>query len=356
MAERASEQRPPARELARRGLVTTTTAAAVVIVLMILWKASAIFLTIFAAILFAIFLRSISHWIHQKTPLGERSALAVTALLFIGAAVLATIFVAPSVSEQFDELSRTLPRSIERLEETLGQYGWAEWTLEQLRRGGEAMEPAETARRAGAFLGVVAGGVTFILLTIFAGFYIALSPHVYRGALIRLVPPESRRRADEVLVAVESTLRWWLLGRFVSMIAIGVLTWIGLLLLDVPLALVLGVIAGLLSFVPFVGPVLSAIPAVLLALTIDPSKAWHVIILYSVIQMIESYLITPVVEKKAVWLPPALTVAVEVLGGVLLGALGVIFATPLTAVAIVLVKMLYVQDLFGEEVEVSRAD
>jgi predicted PurR-regulated permease PerM len=353
MAERASQQSPPARELARRALVITTTGAAVLIVLLILWRASAIFLTIFGAILFAIFLRSISHWIHKKTPLSERWALVVTVLLFVGAGALGTYFLAPSVSEQFDELSQTLPASIDALEERLSRYGWAQWILEQ---GGTLMEPGEAARRAGTVMGAVAGGVTFILLTIFAGFYIALSPHIYRGALLRLVPPSSRPRADEVLVAVESTLRWWLLGRFVSMVAIGVLTWIGLLLLDIPLALVLGFIAGLLSFVPFVGPVLSAIPAILLALAIDPSKAWHVIILYTVIQMIESYLITPFVEKKAVWLPPALTVTVEVLGGVLLGALGVIFATPLTAVAIVLVKMLYLQDLFGEKVEVSRAD
>jgi len=136
------------------------------------------------------------------------------------------------------------------------------------------------------------------------------------------------------------------------MLILGVLTTLGLWILGIPLALTLGIIAAVLSFIPNIGPIISAVPAILIALIESPSKALYVIFLYIGIQTVESYLITPIIQKKAVHLAPALLIAVQIMIGVLLGALGLLLATPLMVVIIVLVQMLYVQDTLGYDVTV----
>ena len=127
------------------------------------------------------------------------------------------------------------------------------------------------------------------------------------------------------------------------------LTTIGLWLLDVPLALVLGLIAALFTFIPNIGPILSAIPAVLFGLTVSPQQALYVGLLYGGIQVVESYLLTPLVQRKTIELPPALTLAAQVLLGVTFGGLGVALAAPLTAVTVVGTRMLYVEDALGKQ-------
>lgn len=342
-------------ELARIALITTTVAMAVVAFGLLLWKASNVVLIVFGAVLFAIFLTSIGGWIASHTRMGKRMGVVTTIILLAGLIGTGAYFLAPRIADQFDELSRTIPSSVEQLRTQLEQYEWGQWLMARLPKAEQLMSPSAAAKRAGVFFSSLFGGVTAILVILFAGIFMAFNPAVYRGAIVRLVPPARRSRADEILIALESTMAWWLVGRFFEMIVVGSLTWLGLTLLDVPLALTLGLIAGLLSFIPYVGPVLSAVPAILLALTIDPSKALHVVLLYVAIQAVESNLITPLIEKKTVWLPPALTIVMQVLFGVLFGPLGVLFATPITATFIVLAKMLYIEDLLGEQVEVSRA-
>ena len=148
----------------------------------------------------------------------------------------------------------------------------------------------------------------------------------------------------EVLAAVGSTLRWWLWGKLLGMLVIGVLTTLGLWRLGVPLALTLGLLAALLTFIPNIGPILAVIPAALLD---SPAKALYVLGLYLPIQTVESYLITPLVQRLTISMPSALTITAQLVLGVLLGAMGVVLATPLTAAAVVLMKMLYVEDALG---------
>jgi predicted PurR-regulated permease PerM len=159
-----------------------------------------------------------------------------------------------------------------------------------------------------------------------------------------LLPPARRSRAHELLSAIGHTLRWWLFGRAVGMTIVGIATTTGLWLLDVPLALVLGLIAAALDFVPYVGPILAAAPGILVALSGGMSHAIYVALLYLAIQLLEGYVLTPLIEQRSVRLPPALTIGAQVLLGVLVGALGVLFATPLTAALVVLIKGLYVED------------
>jgi predicted PurR-regulated permease PerM len=180
------------------------------------------------------------------------------------------------------------------------------------------------------------------------GFYMAVAPRVYVEGVIHLVPVTRRGRAGEVLQALGRTLRWWLFGRWISMTVVGLLTTAGLWLLGVPLALTFGLLAALLTFIPYLGPIISAIPPMLLVLVQSPMQALYVVSLYLGVQGVESYLLTPLVQQRTVSVPPALTITAQVLLGLLLGTFGVILATPLIAVTLVLVKMLYIEDVLGK--------
>ena len=180
--------------------------------------------------------------------------------------------------------------------------------------------------------------------------YFAAQPFIYVNGIVTLVPKDKRARAREVLDEIGLTLSKWLFGKMCSMLLVGAFTAIGLTILGVPLALILGIIAGLLDFIPYLGPLMAGVPGVLIALTISPELAMYTVALFGFIQLAEGYLLQPLVEKKTVALPPALTITMQVLLGALFGLAGVALATPLTAVLAVLVSMLYVQDVLGDNV------
>jgi predicted PurR-regulated permease PerM len=143
-------------------------------------------------------------------------------------------------------------------------------------------------------------------------------------------------------------LRRWLLGRLLSMAVVGVMTWIGLALLGIRLALSLAVLAATLAFVPYIGPVLALLPAALLGLLQGPAMAGYVVALYLGVQLVESYLITPLIQRSTVALPPGLILATQVLMGALTGGLGVVLATPMLAALVVLTNRVYVEGVLGD--------
>ena len=168
--------------------------------------------------------------------------------------------------------------------------------------------------------------------------------------LLLLLSSEHRERGREILAALGGGLGWWLFGRAVTMISLGILTTIALWFFGIPLALVLGIIAGLLLFVPYLGAIAAAIPAMLVALMESPEKALWVACIYTGVHVFEGYCITPFVQRRAVALPPALLLSVQILSAALFGMIGVIFSTPLTVVVIILIQALYLHDVLGEEV------
>jgi predicted PurR-regulated permease PerM len=197
-----------------------------------------------------------------------------------------------------------------------------------------------------------ASAFTNALIVFVIGVYLALDPGPYTDGIVRLVPKTQRDRISEVLAAIGHTLRWWMVGRGASMAVVGILTGVGLLIAGIPLAFSLGVIAALFSFVPYIGPIASAVPALLVALTVSPVKALYVLGIYAAVQFLESYLVTPLIQERAVSIPPALLVSVQVVAGVLAGALGVLLATPMGVALVVAVQMLYVEDALGDRVDV----
>ncbi|MEJ2503166.1 MAG: AI-2E family transporter, partial [Gemmatimonadota bacterium] len=275
-------------------------------------------------------------------------------LLVVLAATAAFWFLAwPQLQGQAGRLASEVPRVIADV---------AEWAREQYRTlvpaGPQARQEAETTMRqrlqgeamdmvAGALplLNTAVGTFTGALVTLFAAVFLVLDPEGYLERGLRLVPPDGRARIRDALRETGATLKRWIAGMSVSMVVIFAATSLGLWALGVPAALVLGLIAGFLVFIPFIGPALSAIPALAMALTVSPIMMAWVALLYFAVQLLESNLLTPMVMREAVDLQPAATLLFQMGMGVLFGFLGLLLAEPMFAAIQVLVKRLYVDRL-----------
>jgi predicted PurR-regulated permease PerM len=198
----------------------------------------------------------------------------------------------------------------------------------------------------------VAGLLLVLVLTI----YVGTDPDTYHRGLMHLFPHSARSRAGEVLSVMAATLRRWLRTQLLAMIAIGVVTTIALFILGIPAAIPLGILAGLLEFIPTIGPVLSAIPAVLMGFVISPEKALTVALVYAAIQLVENHVLIPMLMKEGMDLPPALTIISQALMGMIFGFIGLLVAVPILAATIVGVKMLYVEGVVGDEVDLGEDD
>ena len=201
-------------------------------------------------------------------------------------------------------------------------------------------------------LAAIAGFILVMFLTI----YIAADPRVYHDGLMHLFPHGARRRAGEVLTAMATVLRKWLVAQLVAMLVIGTVTTVALLVLRVEAALPLGILAGLMEFIPTVGPLLSAVPAVAMGFVDSPEKALTIALVYTGIQFLENHLLIPILMKEGVDIPPAVTILAQALMAMVFGFLGLLCAVPMTAAAMVAVKMLYVQDVVGDDVSIIEGD
>ena len=199
----------------------------------------------------------------------------------------------------------------------------------------------------------VVGG---LLLIVFLAIYIGADPDLYHAGLMHLFPHHSRKRAGEVFSSMALVLRRWLVTQLIAMVVIGTITTVVLLILDVKAAFALGALAGLLEFIPTIGPLLSAIPAVAMAFLDSPDKALAVAIAYGAIQFLENHLLIPLLMKGGIDLPPALTVVSQALLAMVFGFLGLMVAVPLVAAIVVAVKMLYVEGVVGDDVMVLPED
>lgn len=334
------------KSVARTTLIQASVYVLLVSLVLLVVTAAEVFLLVFGGILFAVLLHGVAGWLHRKSGMNEKLALALAIVVPLALAALVGWLIAPSVGDQAGELAERLPAAFARLKQQLMQYEWVSraWQstdhLRELAPGGSSEMDYVSGFFSSTF-GML-GNAVFIL---FVGLFLSLDPALYINGIVRLVPPARRPRTREVLGATGIVLRNWLIAKLAAMAVIGVLTTLGLMLLDIDLALVLGVIAALLSFIPNFGPIASVIPAALIGLVAGPDKALYVLLLYAAIQAVESYALTPYLQKRMVAMPPALLLTMQVLLGVLTGILGVIFATPLTAAAMVMVKKFYVEDV-----------
>lgn len=315
-----------------------------------------VLLLIFAGILFAVFVRGLRSFLFSRLErLPEKVGTAITLLILIGAFSAFVILLAPQLAEQLPKLLEEMPKALATVQEKTGGFH----QLSELVQTDEGAPPAFVENLSTKVLGVFAttfGVITSLFVIFFVGVYLCFAPCYYRDGIFTLMPLSWHERAKQVFQALDYTLSHWLIGRFAGMLLVSVSSYIGLLLLEVPLPMSLAVLAGLLTFIPNLGPIISAIPAVLLGYMESPSTALYVVLLYLGIQAVESYIVTPLIQQREISLPPVLTLTSQILFVNIFGFLGLLLATPITATVLVLVKMLYIEDVLGKSTDINGSD
>lgn len=317
------------------------------------------FLLVFAGIFFAVLLNYASNWLVSKIPVKYGFALFLVLLFITAILVLIILLIGPSMVEQVQDMTKTLPDSLQNLRNKITQTSLGENLFEELPTDiGALLEDKEEvmSRIVGSFSTTI-GAIANFFIIIITGIFLASTPGIYTQGFVRLFPLNLRPRLKEVMLKTQHSLSLWMMAKLISMLVVGVFTAIGLEILGMPMPYALALIAGLFSFIPNIGPYLALAPAILIALMQGGNMFVYVLILYFGIQIVESYLITPMIEKKMVQLPPALTLFWMVLLGILTGILGLIMATPILVALIVIIEELYVKDYLEENNEnVNRRD
>lgn len=331
---------------ARRVLVANAITVLFVGVTLFAWANFRALLIVFAGVLLAILLFELAVRLARPLRLPHGVALALVVLLLAAAVAAAVWLGAAPIERQVVQLLDSLPRAIDSLRVWVTQYPALQSALPSLPTPGHLLESLpRLLPDAGPLFSGALGVLTGTVVIGFVGIYLAAQPQPYVRALMLMVPPAHRQRAAHVLQTLGNMLGRWLVGKALAMLIVGLMTTVGLSLLGIPLAMVLGLIAGLLDFIPYLGPLLAAVPAVLVAFSQSPLDALYTALLFLGIQTAEGYLLIPLIERRAIALPPAVTIVVQLLLGSLAGLTGVALATPVTAVVVVLVTMLYVQDV-----------
>ena len=305
------------------------------------WRVAEIFVLIFGGIVLAVVLRSMMRLFLRFTPLRGRWALLAGILLLLIIIALIVLLIGSRVATQMNQLTQALPRA----------WQHAQASIEQTSSGRQLLQSLKSPQaNLSSWLGhlhdlatITIGALVQIGVILFSGLYFALDPDLYRRGLLQLLPPAARPPAERALDAAIAGLGRWLQGVLIAMVSIGVVTGLGLWALGMPLALALGILGGVLEFVPYIGPIISAVPAVLIAFAVSPTRALEVVALYVAIHLIEGELLVPMIQRWAVALPPAVAIIAVVVFGWIFGLPGVIFATPMAVVLIKLVENLYVR-------------
>jgi predicted PurR-regulated permease PerM len=333
-----------------------------------------VLLAAFAGVLIAVVLSAFADALSARTPLAYGWALTVVVLLILALLGGAGWLLGAQVAAQAQEFGRMLPGLVADVEAWLQQHGWGQWLIERVQGdggaggaggagdegggsgGGLGATAAENGMAAGlAALSWLTDVATYALVAIFVGLFGAANPRLYTDGIVSLTPLRHRERMRELLGELGYTLRWWLVGQGFAMLVIGVSTTIVLLLFGIPLALVLGLIVGLLGFIPYLGPIVGLVPVALVAGTEGATTLLWVLVAYTGVQMLEGYVATPMIHERTVYLPPVFTIVMQVLLGVVLGIKGIVLATPLAAVILVLSRF-YRRDVLGDpDVEVHQS-
>jgi predicted PurR-regulated permease PerM len=309
------------------------------------WLAPDVLLIVFAGVLLGVFLRSGGYGIATSLGIGRGMGLAMFCVVLVAFLTGFLAFAGARLADQLQILLDGLPRAIEAARHMIDSHDWMQRGIDLL----DVDKFLPSGREATSVFSTTLGFLGSAVVVVFIGIYSAANPEIYVRGIVALAAPSMRSRFADMLAEAGHALRAWLLAQFVSMAVVGVLTGMGLWALGGPLPLVLAVLASLLTFIPNIGPVLAATPAVLIGLTGGPVRALWIAALYVAIQIVESYVVTPRIQERTVSLPPAFTISMQLLFGVLFGTLGLALATPVAAVLLSLGRRFYVSDFLDRE-------
>jgi len=313
--------------------------ALIVCLLLFLQAVFSVLLLVLAGALIALFFHGIAALIQKKTKWPHWLCMTLSVvgvLIFIGAL---SWFTGYRIQSEAAQLTEELPATWQNAKEKMSQSALGKELMHRAQ-GAEMQQRAQSIFK--TFFKSTFGILGDVYVVLFLGIFFTAAPGLYQKGIIRLAPPKRRDRTHAILEKISSNLKKWLAGKIFAMFVVFVLTSIGLLVLGFKMWLVLALLAGLLNFIPNFGPLIAMIPAVLLGLVQGPDTALLVAGLYIVIQVLESNAITPLVQQKLVSVPPALIIITQLIVGSFSGFWGILLATPLLLIVMVLVQEIYI--------------
>jgi predicted PurR-regulated permease PerM len=328
------------QQLIERALVIL----ALVLGAVVFWLASDIVLILVGALLVAVLLEVVSEpfrWLRLPRSL----ALFCSGLLILGVLAGVGYLLGTTTASQLQEVVTRVQEAQTYLMRTLQSSEIGRMALSRMR--GAELPLTEIF---GRVFTVSANVLIGLVVVVFGGIYVAAQPELYRTGITKLFPRDWRTEVEETIDTVARALRLWLLGQMIQMVVIGLLSGLAVWVIGLPSPLALGAIAGAAEFVPYVGPIVAAVPAILVAVTLGPVTAFWTLVAYVAIQQAEGQLVTPLIQRRMVFIPPALMLLSIVAVGYAFGVGGAIFAAPITVMLFVMVNKLYVRDALGQEV------
>lgn len=327
----------------------TVIVVAVVAAPVLIWYLFGVVLMAFGAIILAMLLRLGAQPLMRGLGLPEPVALIVSGILILGVIAVAGYLFGTHVSNELQDVIQRTSSASAGIEKSMQGTAFGNYLLHHISGGNLSL--------AEVLPGVLKVSTNFlegVVIMLICGAYLAAQPRLYRGGLIWLFPPRNHARAAEIFDGIAESLRLWLLGQLVEMILIGVLSTFAVWIIGVPSPLALGLIAGIGEFIPYLGPLLSAIPAILVAITKSPETALWTLFAYLVIHQLEGQIVAPLIQRHMVAIPPAVMLFGIVAITYLFGAIAIIFAAPIAVVVFAAINLIYVRDTLGEKTALTR--
>jgi predicted PurR-regulated permease PerM len=321
---------------------TVAIVALLVAVILVARVAFNVLLMGLAGALIATYFHGLGDIIQRKTKMRRRFAMVIS---IIGTFILVSAllwFMGSKIETQVNQLSAGLPHTISNVKAQMAKTSLGQKVLSGLEDDDSQKKLLTTAQD---FFSTTFGVLGEIYIILFLGIFFTANPSLYKNGILLLVPKDRKELGTHVMNRISLSLKGWLKGMLLSMVMITILIAVGLSIIGIPVALILGLITGILELIPNIGSLVAMVPGVLLALTIGFNTAIIVALLYIVSQTIVANIVTPLIQKKIINLPPALTLVSQLVMGVLSGALGIILAVPLLAILIILVDELYVKKI-----------
>jgi predicted PurR-regulated permease PerM len=330
-------------------LKRTLIVVAVAVTPVVIWYLSGVILMAFGAIILAMVVRLGAQPFMRWLALPEALALAISGLLILIVVGGTGYLFGSRISGEFQDVAQRAASAGAYIQSFLQGSPFGNFLLSRL--GGPDV----------SVTGIVSGFLTIstrfleaLVIVVISAAYLAAQPRLYRDGLVWLFPPRAHARAAEIIDGIGEALRLWLLGQLIEMILIGALSTFAVWMIGVPSSLALGLIAGVGEFIPYLGPLLAAIPALLVAITKSPEATLWTAIAYLAIHQIEGSLVAPLVQRRMVLIPPAVMLLGIVSITYLFGSVAIIFAAPIVVVIFAAVSLLYVRDTLGEKTALTR--
>lgn len=300
------------------------------------WQLAQLLLVLFASVLVGVMLHDFAVMLRDRMKLPFALALSLAVLIPLASLVVIFWLFGSLMYEQFAQLATQFPEAVREVQAWLRARSFGREVLSQINSYAPEMNSVlGFAQTALANVGSALSGLAVVLV---AGVYVAAQPGLYVDGVLDMMPAERAARARDAIHTVKDSLTAWLKGQAIGMVFVAVGTTVGLLLVGVPSALAIGLVAGLCEFVPYLGVVVVTIPTIILGFGQDAQTGWLTIVALIVVQQVQGNVVMPIAQRRFGDLPPVLTIFSLIGAGVLLGPLGVVLAVPMTVVGLALLK------------------